>query len=176
MYVYFCGMNFLKWFAYSIAFCAFVWFVFFRPLTSNSTSEIIGSGSNTAEKGDMPRAENATIEDVENTDSYTETEEVISENTEIVAIEETFAETAPETKGSINLNSSYLIIVGSFGSKSNANRMLQRVKDSGKEGVIINIRELHRVVAASSDDHNDAKALRSHFTHIYKEQAFILTQ
>ena len=167
-------MNFLKWFAYSIAFCAFVWFVFFRPLTSNSTSEIIGS--DTAEKGDLPRAENPTIEDVENTDSYTATEEVVSENTEIVGLEETFAETAPETKGSINLNSSYLVIVGSFGKKSNADRMLQRVKDSGKEGVITNIRGLHRVVAASSDDHSDAKALRAHFTHIYKEQAFILTQ
>ena len=169
-------MNFLKWFAYSIAFCAFVWFVFFRPLTSNSTSEITGSGSDTAEKGDLPTVENPTIEDVENTDSFTETEEIVPENIEIVDIEETFAETAPETKGSINLNSSYLIIVGSFGKKSNADRMLQRVRDSGKEGVITNIRGLHRVVAASSDDHSDAKALRAQFTHIYKEQAFILTQ
>ena len=169
-------MNFLKWFAYSIAFCAFVWFVFFRPLTSNSTSEIIGSGSDTAEKGDLPTVGNPKIEDIENTDSFTETEEIVPENIEIVDIEETFAETAPETKGSINLNSSYLIIVGSFGKKSNADRMLQRVRDSGKEGVITNIRGLHRVVAASSDDHSDAKALRAHFTHIYKEQAFILTQ
>ena len=169
-------MNFLKWFAYSIAFCAFVWFVFFRPLTSNSTSEIIGSGSDTAEKGDLPTVENATIEDVENMDNYTETAEIVPENTEMVDIEETFAETEPEKNGSINLNSSYLIIVGSFGKKSNADRMLQRVRDSGKEGVITNIRGLHRVVAASSDDHSDAKALRAHFTHIYKEQAFILTQ
>ena len=169
-------MNFLKWFAYSIAFCAFVWFVFFRPLTSNSTSEIIGSGSDTAEKGNLPTLENATIEDVDNMDNYTETEEIVPENTEIVDIEETFAETEPEKNGSINLNSSYLIIVGSFGKKSNADRMLQRVRDSGKEGVITNIRGLHRVVAASSDDHSDAKALRAHFTHIYKEQAFILTQ
>jgi hypothetical protein len=169
-------MNFLKWFAYSIAFCAFVWFVFFRPLTSNSTSEIIGSGSDTAEKGDLPTVENPTIEDIENTDSFTETEEIVPENTEIVDIEETFAETEPEKNGSINLNSSYLIIVGSFGKKYNADRMLQRVRDSGKEGVITNIRGLHRVVAASSDDHSDAKALRAHFTHIYKEQAFILTQ
>ena len=169
-------MNFLKWFAYSIAFCAFVWFVFFRPLTSNSTSEIIGSGSDTAEKGDLPTVENATIEDVDNMDNYTETEEIVPENTEIVDIEETFAETEPEKNGSINLNSSYLIIVGSFGKKSNADRMLQRVRDSGKEGVITNIRGLHRVVAASSDDHSDAKALRAQFTHIYKEQAFILTQ
>ena len=66
--------------------------------------------------------------------------------------------------------------MGSFGKKSNADRMLQRVKDSGKEGVITNIRGLHRVVTASSDDHSDAKDLRAHFTHIYKEQAFILTQ
>jgi hypothetical protein len=167
-------MNFLKWFAYSIAFCAFVWFVFFRPLTFNLTSGIADAVS--LDDVDLPTEDNSTIEDVENTDSYTETEEVISENTEIVDLEETFAETAPETKGSINLNSSYLVIVGSFGKKSNADRMLQRVKDSGKEGVITNIRGLHRVVAASSDDHSDAKALRAHFTHIYKEQAFILTQ
>ena len=169
-------MNFLKWFAYSIAFCAFVWFVFFRPLTSNYTAEIIGSGSDTAEQGDMPIAENAIIEDVENKDRYTETEEIVPKNTEIVDLEETFAETTPKTKGSINLNSSYLVIVGSFGKKSNADRMLQRVKDSGKEGMITNIRGLHRVVAASSDDHSDAKDLRAHFTNIYKEQAIILTE
>ena len=156
-------MNFLKWFAYSIAFCAFVWFVFFRPLTSNSTSELARADADTTENVDQPTEDNSTIEDVENTDSYTE-------------IEETFAKTEPETNGSINLNSSYLIIVGSFGKKSNADRMLQRVRDSGKEGVITNIRGLHRVVAASSDDHSDAKALRAQFTHIYKEQAFILTQ
>lgn len=159
-------MNFLKWFAYSIAFCAFVWFVFFRPLTSNSTSELAGADADTTENMDQPTGDNSTIEDVGNTDSYTETED----------IEETFAETEPEINGSINLNSSYLIIVGSFGKKSNADRMLQRVKDSGKEGVITNIRGLHRVVTASSDDHSDAKDLRAHFTHIYKEQAFILTQ
>jgi hypothetical protein len=156
-------MNFLKWFAYSIAFCAFVWFVFFRPLTSNSTSELARADADTTENVDQPTEDNSTIEDVENTDSYTE-------------IEETFAKTEPETNGSINLNSSYLIIVGSFGKKSNADRMLQRVKDSGKEGVITNIRGLHRVVTASSDDHSDAKALRAHFTHIYKERAFILAQ
>jgi cell division protein FtsN len=159
-------MNFLKWFAYSIAFCAFVWFVFFRPLTSNSTSELARADADTTENVDQPTEDNSTIEDVENTDSYTEIEE----------IEETFAKTEPETNGSINLNSSYLIIVGSFGKKSNADRMLQRVKDSGKEGVITNIRGLHRVVTASSDDHSDAKALRAHFTHIYKERAFILAQ
>ena len=169
-------MNFLKWFAYSIAFCAFVWFVFFRPLTSNSTSELARADADTTENVDQPTEDNSTIEDVENTDSYTETDEIVPENTEIEEIEETFAKTEPETNGSINLNSSYLIIVGSFGKKSNADRMLQRVKDSGKEGVITNIRGLHRVVTASSDDHSDAKALRAHFTHIYKERAFILAQ
>ncbi len=166
-------MNFLKWFAYSVAFCAFVWFVFFRPLSSNSTSELAGADADTTENADLPREDNSTIEDVENTDSYSETDEIVPENIDIV---ENTTETAPKINGSINLNSRYLIVVGSFGKKSNADRMLQRVKDSGKEGVIANIRGLHRVVTASSDDHSDAKDLRAHFTHIYKEQAFILTQ
>jgi hypothetical protein len=89
---------------------------------------------------------------------------------------EEFTVPPPTANGSVNINSKYLIVVGSFGVKSNADRMLKRVQDSGKEGTITLIRGLHRVVTASTDDQNDAQQLRAHFTHIYKEQAFILEQ
>lgn len=169
-------MNFLKWLAYSIAFGAFVWFVFFKPLSTTSATKIADSTTDDTENIDQSTIDNSAIEDVQ--DSKNETidekyEEPVSEN--INAIEEV---TPPKntTSGSINLNSKYLIVVGSFGKKSNAERMLRRVQKSGKDGVITYISGLHRVVTASSDDQNDAGDLRDHFTHIYKEQAFVLTQ
>jgi hypothetical protein len=112
----------------------------------------------------------STIEDTETVDADITESETLPEEFET----EEF--TAPTTNDFVNINNKYLIVVGSFGVKSNADRMLKRVKDSGKEGTITLIRGLHRVVTASTDDQNDAQQLRAHFTHVYKEQAFILEQ
>ena len=72
----------------------------------------------------------------------------------------------------INLNKRYLIVVGSFGVKSNANRMLRKLINAGNDGVITSIKGLHRVVVASTNDKNEAINLRLQFT----EPAFILRQ
>ena len=52
--------------------------------------------------------------------------------------------------------------------------MLKRVKNDGNEAVITTVNGMHRVVTGSTDDLSNAKSLRDHFTHIYKETAFIL--
>ena len=173
-------MNFLKWFGYLALCAAFIWFVFFRPLSSNS-AEISNTNS---ELNEGTIDENSTIEDI---NDIAESSDYSTDNTSDESIDEQSSNTSNDVAesnpsnntsadGSINLDSKYLIVVGSFGNKANADRMLRRVKSDGKEGKMTLIRGLHRIVTASTNDQADAKNLRDHFTHIYKEQAFILKQ
>jgi cell division septation protein DedD len=182
-------MKFFKWLLYLLALSAFIWFVFFRPMNNNSSLTAIETENTDISENSEYQVEQETIADqstIEDggldtdlqTENGTTNTETITNSTETT---NKTATTFPEAKtnirsSSINLNSKYLIVVGSFGKKSNADRMLRRVKKSGKDGVITKIRGLHRVVTASTDDSGDAKNLRAHFTHIYKEQAFVLEQ
>lgn len=175
-------MNLLKWFLYIAAFSAFVGYVFFWPLedktalanqpTTDETNTIeeIASENTTGEEDEIDYSENT-----DNTDEETVNNDVVVDE-EPVVIKENTTNTDNVNAEGINLSNRYLIVVGSFGKKSNADRMLRRVKKSGKDGVIVYINGLNRVVTAATDDESDAKNLRSHFTHIYKEQAFILKQ
>jgi len=165
-------MIFFKWFLYLLALGGFIWFVFFRSVGDHNaiakgpdTDATFATDSTSSEDFDGESEEIDYVTSEDNTN-------VVSENTDVVTDN---ASTDISSSG-INLNNRFLIVVGSFGVKSNADRMLRRVKDSGKEGVITYINGLHRVVTASTDDEGDAKNLRSHFTHVYKEQAFILKQ
>lgn len=158
-------MNFFKWTLFFVALGAFIWFIFFKPMNTATKTDLATTvdTSLTEESGEyIPErtVEDSQIE--ENTQEKNEPEEpIVSEISE---------------DGAIDLNSKYLIVVGSFGVKKNADRMLKRVTGSGKNGVITKIRNLHRVVTASTDDEQDAEQLKSHFTHVYKERAFILEQ
>jgi hypothetical protein len=166
-------MNFFKWSLYLLALSAFIWFVFFKPLgVTAPVKALTDSETVVPEEEDNESLPESTIEDTETVDADITESETLPEEFET----EEFTVPPPTTNGFVNINSKYLIVVGSFGVKSNADRMLKRVKDSGKEGTITLIRGLHRVVTASTDDQNDAQQLRAHFTHIYKEQAFILEQ
>jgi cytoskeletal protein RodZ len=166
-------MNFFKWSIYLLALSAFIWFVFFKPLSHTEPAKIqLDSETVVSEEEDTEYLPESTIEDTETAETDVTASDTLPEEFET----EKITVHPPKTNSSVNINSKYLIVVGSFGVKSNANRMLKRVKDSGKEGTITLIRGLHRVVTASTDDQNDAQQLRDHFTHIYKEQAFILEQ
>lgn len=162
-------MTFFKWFLYLVALSAFIWFVFFRPMGEN-TALATEPSTKTTPTGDNP-AENSRKQEID----YSIENENVTENQDDAASESEDYVSETTNRG-INLNNKYLIVVGSFGVKANAEKMLKRVENDGKEGVITSIRGLHRVITASTDDEGDAKNLRSHFTHIYKEQAFILTQ
>jgi cell division septation protein DedD len=162
-------MNFIKWLGYFALVAAFIWFVFFRPLHSNSAQPVVQNTENTSEQDN-----DAAID--ENTDVQEETALITEQNEEATKQQITPAENTISHSKGINLNAKYLIVVGSFGVKANADRMLRRVKKNEKEGVITYIRGLHRVVAASTDDEPDAENLKNHFTQMLKEQAFILEQ
>jgi hypothetical protein len=172
--IYFCGMNVLKWLGYVLILGLFIWFVFFRQfnpfasktdnMTSTTTQDVL--------------SENTLSDDIVD-DAF------VDENTDITSVIDDFPETnsteietpkndANAQSSGIDLNQRYLIVVGSFGKKANADRMLKRVLNDGNQGVIKTVNGLHRVITGSTDDLSNAKKLRDHFTHIYKETAFIL--
>ena len=157
----------------------FVWFVFLRGISFNSEKKedtaSVTENMEEVENNDFVDDE-ASFIDESNEEAYQEEamDEELTEVEEDVQEQEVIEEVSPISTGGIDLSKKYLIVVGSFGNRSNADRMLKRVKDSGKDGVIEKIRGLNRVITASSDDQNDAQNLRDHFTHIYKETAFIL--
>jgi hypothetical protein len=177
-------MNFMKWFLYSLAFGAFIWFVFFKPMGDNTALATQPNNEETAEEvdtyTDIPNEEEEEITFDMDYESMEDTMQVVSEEIPVVELpvdlpdntssENTSSENINSTN--INLNKRYLIVVGSFGVKSNANRMLSKVKDAGNDGVITSIKGLHRVVMASTDDKSEAINLRLQFT----EPAFILKQ
>ena len=170
-------MNFGKWFLYFIGFGAFVWFVFFRPMGN-------GSALASTEKGDAQQEETdpSSTDQYDNTNTedgidYSETDEDYATDVETETVEPTEDKSESIASGnSINLDSRYLIVVGSFGVKANADRLLKKTIADGRDAKTKYINGLHRVVAAASDDEANAKDLRAHFTHVYKVKAFILEQ
>lgn len=172
--IYFCSMNVLKWLGYLLLLGLFIWFVFFRQfnpfatktdnMTSTTTQQVLGDVTSTEDVVD-----DAFVD--ENTDNAP----VIDDFPETNATEiETPKNDANAQSSGIDLSQRYLIVVGSFGKKANADRMLKRVLNDGNKGVITMVNGMHRVVTGSTDDLSNAKKLRDHFTHIYKETAFIL--
>ena len=166
-------MNILKWLGYILLLGLFIWFVFFRNFRFNTdkTEPIQDSETLASEPTPMVDDEASFIDQpIEEFQSEEPLEEFVEDDVELEVLEEA----SDISSTGIDLNKKYLIVVGSFGSRSNAERMLKRVQESGKDGKIEKIRGLNRVITASSDDQNDAQNLRDHFTHIYKETAFIL--
>lgn len=177
-------MNFMKWFLYSLAFGAFIWFVFFKPIGDNTSVSNQPTNEETPEEvdtyTDIPNKDEEEITYDMDYESMEDTVQVVSEEISVVELPVDLPDNTSSDNSSsenmhsadINLNKRYLIVVGSFGIKSNANRMLRKVKDAGNDGVITSIKGLHRVVMASTDDKTEAINLRLQFT----EPAFILRQ
>ncbi|MDB4106967.1 SPOR domain-containing protein [Bacteroidia bacterium] len=163
-------MNFLKWLLYLIALGAFIWFVFFKKLNTNTSivdtnnTEVNDDGSISNPDADLNTEEEIDYTVDNGTDATSDNQYEVTSTGQV------------NTTNGVNLDSKYLIVVGSFGKKSNAEKMKTRVSEKFKYATITVVNGLHRVVAASSDDQDDAQNLRDHFTHIFKEPAFILEQ
>lgn len=164
-------MNLIKWFAYLTLCATFVWFVFFKPLRINS-AETVTSDSGFAE--DLP-VDTSLVAFIDTTENYT-LEEVSVDTPEEQPNEAIKEERKTATKDGINVNSKYLVVVGSFSVKSNAEKLLAEIKKNGKDGVITNIKGLHRIVTASSDNEVDAQKLRDQYAQSVEEKAFVLEQ
>ena len=174
----------MKWFLYSLACSGFIWFVFFKPMEIN-----------TATANELIPTETPEVVDTETTITQVEEEEInydtdyeniedtldfVSEETPVVELPVNIPSENPNIviSGStdVNLNNRFLLVIGSFGVKSNADRLLLKMKDRGTDAVIASVNGLYRVVTASANDKNEAKAMHLQFTRTYDEQAFILKQ
>ena len=162
-------MNLIKWFGYLALCAAFIWFVFFKPLHINSAETVLHDSENIEE---IP-AENSLIT-VNDTFKETPLEDVTSDMPEEQPSEPIKEEIKTENSNSINVNAKYLVVVGSFSVKANADRFLAKIKINGKDVVVTRIRGLHRVVAASSDNELNAQNLRNLYAQSIEEKAFVL--
>ncbi len=164
-------MNLIKWFAYLTLCATFIWFVFFKPLRINS-AETVTSDSGYTE--DLP-VDTSSVAFIDTTESYT-LEEVSIDTPEEQSNESIKEEKKTATNDGINVNAKYLVVVGSFSVKSNAEKLLAKLKKNGKDAVITNIKGLHRIVTASSDNEVDAQNLRDQYAQSVEEKAFVLEQ
>ena len=164
-------MNLIKWFAYLTLCGTFIWFVFFKPLHIKS-AETITTDSEYSE--DLP-VDTSSVAFIDTTESYP-LEEVSVDTPEEQANERIKQEIKTGISDGINVNAKYLVVVGSFSVKSNAEKLLAKLKKIGKDAVITNIKGLHRIVTASSDNAVDAQNLRHQYAQSVEEKAFVLEQ
>lgn len=182
-------MKVLQWVLYFILLGAFVWFVFFRDVVlfakSDSPESMVSEEplSEEMESSDDHYLDDeaAFVDEASQPDTFTDVERELSnsDNNEFEVVENQTPQAVDEPSnpvGSIDLNKKYLVIVGSFGKLSNAERMLKRVEKSGNQAVITKINGLNRVVAAATDDNGTANRKRDEFTALFKERAFVLEQ
>ena len=167
LFPYFCVMRILKWALYFIALFAFVWFVFLREYTQS----LFASEMNTVETVDT--LEEAELVDEWITEGDTAVSEVFEEfepAEEFAVVEEAEAvqedpkpfveETPTSFPSTINTSDHYLVIIGSFSSRTNANKLSERVQAKGIAAEIVEINGLMRVVVASSNDRKEAERLK----------------
>ena len=79
-------------------------------------------------------------------------------------------------KEEISTNKPYLVLVGSFGKLTNAQKMLKRVERKGLNGIIKKIGSLHRVIIASSLSEQDAIAVKNQHKKTFGEVPYVLKQ
>jgi hypothetical protein len=177
-------MTFVKWFLYLSALGVFVWYVFFRDLSS---TKITASESTKIEEVDQSEELASTPEKIINNE-FTNDGDTETLEESIDSIPEDFVDVIDEpevafepvveeesivsTSNGINLDNKYLVVVGSFGKKSNADRMLKKIIKAGHEGTITLIRGLHRVVVSSSNNEEEAEKINAAFP----EAGFVLAQ
>ena len=76
----------------------------------------------------------------------------------------------------INTNNYYLVLVGSFGQLTNAQKMLRKVEIAGLNGVVKKIGRLHRVIIASSMKEKDAIIVKNRHEKTFGEVPYVLKQ
>jgi cell division septation protein DedD len=75
---------------------------------------------------------------------------------------------------SIAVEDSYLIVIGSFGVKANATRLMKNSIKEGRDAKMKYINGLHRVIVASSENEVEAEQIKEYFAQEYGVSAFIL--
>lgn len=167
-------MNIWKWFLYVIALSAFIGFIFFREVAIDGEivdedTQATSTPEETEISQDTDTAEEYYAEDdiVQPADEY-EIEDPTTEQSTSNDTEYTGGNT------SINTEARYLIVIGSFGVKANANRLMKTSIDKGQNAKIKYINGLHRVIVASAESELQAENIKEYFLQKQDVSSFIL--
>ncbi len=194
-------MTFIKWFLYFLALGAFIWYVFLREITAEalkpaaieavSELENIDSDSVDNQTEDTDLSEEEIWEDADSSvivsnDDWSESDDVVpvenpkdEEDNESEIDNQESSESEPIVEKpltQLNLDARYLVVIGSFGSKANANRLLDKVSQIYPDSEISFINGLNRVVIASYDEENAAEQKKSNYISSTGGSAFVLAQ
>lgn len=82
----------------------------------------------------------------------------------------------PKEESVIRLNDSYLVLIGSFGKLSNAQKMVKRAEAKNIPAKIKKIGRLHRVIIFSSNSEKEAKFTEQIYQNTFSEKPFVLAQ
>ena len=174
---YFCSMNVLKWILYLAALGGFIWFVFFREFNPFSGTDdppvVTDITSDSSAYTETDTTSYAYESDTASEETYVEEETIDPIVEEEVVVDNPPKET-PST--GIQLGDKYLVVVGSFGSKANANKLEKSLRKKGMEVTQTKIRNLNRVVIASATDEASAEAIKSDYLQKTGASAFVLEQ
>jgi len=183
-------LKFIKWLLYFLSLGAFIWFVYFKPIDfnfktlwdkENITAVNAASGeADTAQQQIAQNIDQVKIQDAKNPsvvkkidDKIIDSPAKVEDNTEI---ENNEIPEKIQPSESINLQDSYLVLVGSFGKHSNAKRMLKIVEKNGIRAVIKKIGKLHRVIIASSNTEQEANVVKETYKKTFGETPYVLLQ
>lgn len=89
------------------------------------------------------------------------------------------SETSPNTSvgsSNLNLDSPYLLVVGSFGSKANANRLQKKLTSGYPNATVKYINGLNRVIISTYNSEEEAERQKSNYISATGGSAFVLAQ
>lgn len=190
-------MIILKWIAYILALGAFIWYVFLRGnelrFDKNSTRQQDANSQLESQLSDYSEeyktidtfkysadndiyfsedtSESIACEEVDSPYKETEvaTEESLAPSVETILQEEAVNE-------SLNTQAPFLLVVGSFGKKSNASRLLKKVKIDYPQSTISMLNGLNRVIVSSYENKESAEIAKIQYIKNTGGSAFVLAQ
>ena len=161
-------LKIFHWLLYLISLSLFVWFVFFKP-RNFELQNLFDTAKTKSEN--IARVDTLTklIKKVP--------KKIKIDSTLLVAKQEEQDDNPSKVSEiAINTNNSYLVLVGSFGQLTNAQKMLRKVEIAGLNGVVKKIGRLHRVIIASSMKEKDAIIVKNRHEKTFGEVPYVLRQ
>ena len=167
------------WLLYVTSLCLFVWWGFFKP-TDFSVKNIYtdnrpGTNQETV-KINIPKTDETYLSNNDSVALVDTPQAEIKPQKYSLKTEKIIIEKVADEQTEINTNESYLVLVGSFGKLSNANRMLNKVEKLGLPGTVKKIGRLHRVIIASSSNKKSATEIKNRHNKTFDEKPYVLEQ
>ena len=169
----------LLWLLYVTSLCLFVWFVFFKPTDfsiQNIYAENKPSINQETVKIDIPKTAETNLSNDDSVALVDTPQGEIKPQKDSLKTKKIIIERVADEQTEINTNQPYLVLVGSFGKLSNANRMLKRLEKLGLPGTLKKIGRLHRVIIASSSSKKSATEIKNRHNKTFDETPYVLEQ